>query len=138
MHEAKQLLFGPFRLDPTNECLWRGEQEIRLHPKAFGLLRYLVDHSGQMVTKAALLETIWPRVHVTEAILSVYVAEIRKAWARIQRNQLFIETLHRRGYRFIAPVATDRATGKSQSMREEELIRPIVGEAATALGAERS
>ena len=92
MQEAKQLFFGPFRLDPTNECLWRGEKEIRLHPKAFGLLRHLMDHPGQMVTKESLLETIWPAVHVTEAILSVYVAEIRKALGEDPKKPVFIET----------------------------------------------
>jgi DNA-binding winged helix-turn-helix (wHTH) protein/predicted ATPase len=137
MQKAKQLCFGPFRLDPTNECLWRGEKEIRLHPKAFGLLRHLMDHPGQMVTKESLLETIWPAVHVTEAILSVYVAEIRKALGENPKKPVFIETLHRRGYRFIAPVTIDRTTGMSQSTAgNEELIRPIMREAATAIGAE--
>ena len=137
MQEAKQLFFGPFRLDPANECLWRGEKEIRLHPKAFGLLQHLVDHPGQMVTKGSLLETIWPGVHVTEAILSVYVAEIRKALGEDPKKPAFIETLHRRGYRFIAPVTIDRTTERSESTAgSEELIRPIVREAATAIGAE--
>lgn len=137
MQEAKRLFFGPFRLDPTNECLWRGEKEIRLHPKAFGLLRYLLDHPGQMVTKESLLETIWPGVHVTEAILSVYVAEIRKALGEDPKKPVFIETLHRRGYRFIAPVTVDRTTGMSHSPAgSEELLRPIMREAATAIGAE--
>lgn len=137
MLEAKQLFFGPFRLDPTNECLWRGEKEIRLHPKAFGLLRYLLDHPGQMVTKESLLETMWPGVHVTEAILSVYVAEIRKALGEDPKKPVFIETLHPRGYRFVAPVTIDHQPGRSQSMAgSEELIRPIMREAATAIGAE--
>ena len=137
MQEAKQLFFGQFRLDPTNECLWRGEKEIRLHPKAFGLLRYLMEHPGQMMTKGSLLETIWPGVHVTEAILSVYVAEIRKALGEDPKKPVFIETLHRRGYRFIAPVTIDRTTeiieGTAGSVK---LLRPIVREAATAIGAE--
>ena len=137
MQEAKQLFFGPFRLDPTNECLWRGRKEIRLHPKAFGLLRYLLDQPGQMVTKESLLETLWPGVHVTEAILSVYVAEIRKALGDHPKKPAFVETLHRRGYRFIAPVTIDHTQGRSQSMAgNEELIRPIMCEAATTIGAE--
>ena len=137
MQEAKQLFFGPFRLDPTNECLWRGRKEIRLHPKAFRLLQHLLNHPGQMVTKGSLLETIWPGVHVTEAILSVYVAEIRRALGEDPKKPVFIETLHRRGYRFIAPVTIDRMTGMSQSMAGNEgLIRPIVSESATAIGTE--
>jgi predicted ATPase/DNA-binding winged helix-turn-helix (wHTH) protein len=134
MQEAKQLLFGPFRLDPTNECLWRGEKEIRLHAKAFGLLRYLLDHRGQMVTKGSLLETIWPAVNVTEAVLSVYVAEIRKALGEHPKKPVFIETLHRRGYRFIAPVTIDRQPGTNRSAAGSEAL--IAREAATAIGAE--
>ena len=137
MQKAKQLFFGPFRLDPTNECLCRGEKEIRLHPKAFRLLQYLLDHPGQMVTKGSLLETIWPGVHVTEAILSVYVAEIRKALGEDPKKPVFIETLHRRGYRFIAPVTIDRTTEIIEGTAgSEALLRPIVREAATAIGAE--
>jgi DNA-binding winged helix-turn-helix (wHTH) protein len=116
MQEEKQYFFGPFRLDLTNECLWRGGEEIRLHPKAFGLLQCLLNHPGQMVTKESLLETLWPGVHVTEAILSVYVAEIRKALGEDPKKPVFIETLHRRGYRFIAPVNLDATTGLSQTL----------------------
>ena len=137
MQEEQQSFFGPFRLDPTNECLWRGNKEIRLHPKAFVLLRYLVDRRGQMVTKESLLETLWPAVNVTEAVLSVYVAEIRKALGEDPKKPTFIETLHRRGYRFIAPVTISHRPEASQSTAgSEALIRPIMCEAATVIGAE--
>lgn len=137
MQEEKQLFFSPFRLDPTNQSLWRGKKEIRLHPKAFELLRHLVDRRGQMVTKESLLETIWPAVNVTEAVLSVYVAEIRKALGENPKKPVFIETLHRRGYRFIAPVTIAHRPGTSQSAAgSEALIRPIMSEAATVIGAE--
>lgn len=132
--ERQSIVFGPFRLDPTNECLWRGKREIRLHPKAFGLLRYLLDRRGQMVTKESLLETIWPAVNVTEAVLSVYVAEIRKALGEDPKKPAFIETLHRRGYRFIAPVTIDHEPETNESTAGSEA--PILREAATAIGAE--
>jgi DNA-binding winged helix-turn-helix (wHTH) protein/predicted ATPase len=137
MQEANQQFFGPFRLDPTNECLWRGRKEIRLHPKAFRLLRYLMEHPGQMITKESLLEAIWPGVHVTEAILSVYIAEIRKALGEDPKKPAFIETLHRRGYRFIGPVSADRTTLMKQSpANSEAMTKSLVREAATAIGAE--
>jgi predicted ATPase/DNA-binding winged helix-turn-helix (wHTH) protein len=137
MQEANQMFFGPFRLDPIDECLWRGRKEIRIHPKAFRLLQHLLDHSGHMVTKGSLLETIWPGVHVTEAILSVYVAEIRKALSEDPKKPVFIETLHRRGYRFIAPVTIGRSTNVVQGKAGgEESMRPIAREAASTIGAE--
>ena len=76
------------------------------------------------------------RVHVTEAILSVYVAEIRKALGEDPKKPVFIETLHRRGYRFIAPVTIDPHRDESEHGRQAELISPIMREAATAIGAE--
>ncbi|MEX0804630.1 MAG: AAA family ATPase [Candidatus Binatia bacterium] len=137
MQEERQFFFGHFRLDLTNECLWRGRKEIRLHPKAFALLRYLMDHPGQLVTKETLLDTLWAAAHVTEAVLSVYVAEIRKALGDDPKKPAFIETLHRRGYRFIAPITIDRQPELSQSLaRSEASIRPIRHEAATTIGAE--
>jgi DNA-binding winged helix-turn-helix (wHTH) protein/predicted ATPase len=135
MEEEKPYSFGPFRLDLTNECLCRGAKEIRLHPKAFGLLQCLLNHPGKMVTKQSLLETLWPGVHVTEAILSVYVAEIRKALGEDPKKPVFIETLHRRGYRFIAPVNLDRATGLNQTPAgSRALTTSLMPEAATAIG----
>jgi predicted ATPase/DNA-binding winged helix-turn-helix (wHTH) protein len=135
MREEKQYFFGPFRLDLTNECLWQGGKEIRLHPKAFGLLQCLLNYPGQMVTKESLLETLWPGVHVTEAILSVYVAEIRKALGEDPKKPVFIETLHRRGYRFIAPVNLDRTTGLTQTPADSGAsTTSLMPEAATAIG----
>jgi predicted ATPase len=87
-----------------------------------------------MVTKGSLLETIWPAVNVTEAVLSVYVAEIRKALGEHPKKPVFIETLHRRGYRFIAPVTIDRQPGTNRSAAGSEAL--IAREAATAIGAE--
>lgn len=83
-----------------------GKSESRLHPKAFAVLRHLVEHPGQLVTKETLLEAVWPKVYVADTVLSVYIAEIRKALGDNPKRPRFIETVHRRGYRFIAPVST--------------------------------
>ncbi len=72
-------LFPPFRLDPLNAQLWRGNQEISLRRKTFDVLRYLVDHPGQLVTKAALLDAVWPGVTVSDSMPAICVAELRKA-----------------------------------------------------------
>jgi DNA-binding winged helix-turn-helix (wHTH) protein len=98
--------FPPFRLDPVNAQLWRGGQEIRLRRKTFDVLLYLVDHPGQLVTKAALLDTIWAEVTVSDSMPATGVAELRKALGDEARVPRFIETVHGRGYRFIAKVKT--------------------------------
>jgi len=96
--------FASFRLDHVNQCLWRASEQIALSPKAFCVLLYLVERSGKLATKQELLDAIWPDVHVTEGVLKRAILEIRKALADPIEEPLFIQTLHRRGYRFIAPV----------------------------------
>ncbi len=101
--------FPPFRLDPVNAQVWRGEQEITLRPKTFDVLRYLVDHPRQLVTKAALLDAVWAEVTVSDSMPAVSIKELRKALGDEARTPRFIETVHRRGYRFIAKVTTEEA-----------------------------
>src|ERR1700757_2586977 len=94
--------FGPFRLDPVNQCLWRGETRITLTPKVFAVLRHLVDHPGRLVTQEELLEAIWPETYVQPEILRKYILELRKALGDDPKTPRFIETLPKRGYRFLA------------------------------------
>ena len=101
--------FPPFRLDPINQCLWRlqetaQDERILLAPKAFAVLRYLVAHAGQLVTQDELLEAVWPETHVQPEVLKSRIFEIRSALGDRPKTPRFIETLPRRGYRFIAPV----------------------------------
>ena len=100
--------FGPFRLELRTESVWRDVEEIRLRPKTFAILRYLAERPGRLVTKQELLEAVWPEVAVGDAALAVCVGEIRKVLGDDARTPRFIETVHRRGYRFIgsAPAAT--------------------------------
>ena len=74
-----------------------------LAPKAFAVLQHLVRKSGQLVTKDELLSLAWADVHVGDGALKVCVREIRRALNDDPRTPLFIETAHRRGYRFVAP-----------------------------------
>jgi DNA-binding winged helix-turn-helix (wHTH) protein len=106
--------FPPFRLDFVNQCLWRrgdgaGEQRIALTPKAFAMLRYLVEHAGRLVTQDELLEALWPDAFVQPEVLKSHISEIRGALGDDPKNARFIETLPRRGYQFVAPVQEDAA-----------------------------
>jgi len=93
--------FPPFRLDLIDERLWRGSLAVSLPPKAFAVLRHLAQHHGRLVTKDDLLDAVWPGVHVGDAVLKVCVRDIRKALDDPARSPRFIQTVHRRGYRFI-------------------------------------
>ena len=101
--------FSPFELDTVNQCLWRhgGSQEVArilLTPKAFAVLSYLVEHSGRLVTQDEVLEAVWPDTFVQPEVLKYQIADIRSALGDHPKNPIFIETLPRRGYRFIAAV----------------------------------
>jgi pimeloyl-ACP methyl ester carboxylesterase len=98
------LTFGEFRLDPVSGRLYRGELPVPLTPKAFALLQHLTVGAGRLIPKAELLEVVWPGVYVGDAVLKTSIREIRRALADDSHTPRFIETAHRRGYRFIAPV----------------------------------
>jgi DNA-binding winged helix-turn-helix (wHTH) protein/tetratricopeptide (TPR) repeat protein len=105
------VIFGPFRLDLVNQCLWRNEQQIDLTPKSFAVLCHLLEHPARLVTKQELLDAVWPRGYVSDGVLKVCIREIRKAIDDDPKAPRFIETRHRRGYRFIAEIAADETGG---------------------------
>ena len=104
MQEQRILIFEPFCLDVGNERLWRVQEALHLTHKAFAVLHYLAEHAGQLVTKDELLEVVWSQTHVSEAALAVCIREIRQALGDHPRTPRFIETVHGRGYRFLAAV----------------------------------
>jgi pimeloyl-ACP methyl ester carboxylesterase/DNA-binding winged helix-turn-helix (wHTH) protein len=101
--------FGPFRLDLSAGQLRRGDAVVPLAPKAFTVLQHLVTRSGQLITKDELLELAWADVHVGDGALKVCIREIRRALQDDSKTPEYIETAHRRGYRFIAPVSVGAA-----------------------------
>ena len=105
MQAEQQIAFDAFRLDPENARLWRGRQAIALTPKAFAVLAYLLQHAGRLLTKEELLQAVWADSLVSDASLKVCIREVRKALRDQPHKPRFIETVHRRGYRFIAKTA---------------------------------
>jgi DNA-binding winged helix-turn-helix (wHTH) protein/predicted ATPase len=99
------IVFPPFRLDAGDQRLYRDSDPIDLRPKAFAVLSHLLQRPGQLVTKDELLETVWPDTVVSDAVLKVCIREIREALSDDPATPRFIETAHRRGYRFIGKLA---------------------------------
>jgi DNA-binding winged helix-turn-helix (wHTH) protein/Tol biopolymer transport system component len=99
--------FQSFRLDTANHLLLRGDERVSLTPKAFDVLRYLVERAGRLVTQDELLEALWPETYVNQEVLRKYILEIRKALGDKPDNPEFIETITKRGYRFVATVTED-------------------------------
>ena len=96
--------FGPFTVDPDAAELRNGKERIALRPKCFDLLVDLIEHRGKLVTKEQLMERVWGDVVVDEATISRTVADLRAALGDDPQEPQFIETVARRGYKFIAPV----------------------------------
>jgi DNA-binding winged helix-turn-helix (wHTH) protein len=105
MQPAKDISFGPFRFDLADECLWRGAQPIPLRPKAFAVLKVLVEHPGRLVTTQQVLDTVWPGTFVGDAVLKDNIRQLRDALEDDAKSPRYIETAHRRGYRFIAKLS---------------------------------
>ncbi|MGB6691904.1 MAG: AAA family ATPase, partial [Terracidiphilus sp.] len=99
--------FESFGLDTSNECLWRNNVQIALPPKPFAVLRYLVENPGRLVTHDELLDALWPETYVQPQVLRTYMLELRKVLEDDAKQPRFIQTLPKRGYRFVASV-TDR------------------------------
>ena len=104
MQEPVGFVFGPFRLDARDERLWRGPDVVPLRHKTLGVLHALVARAGQLLTKEALIASVWPETAVSETVLTVAIRELRRVLGDQARCPQFIETVHGRGYRFIAPV----------------------------------
>ena len=96
--------FGDFTLDVEHRLLWRDGEEVMLRRKSFDVLVYLVNHHGQVVTKATLMEAVWPNTTVIDNSLTQCIVEIRRALE--DDSQRLIETVARRGYLFAAPIRT--------------------------------
>jgi len=99
-----ELQFGPFTLDTLTRQLRRQAEEISISPKAFALLLELVECRPNALSKARLLESLWPGTFVVEANLSNLVAEIRAALEDDVRQPRFIRTVHGFGYAFCGKV----------------------------------
>src|SRR5499427_9071315 len=110
VENEKRIFFDRFCMDLARECLWKGSRAIKLRPKVFGVLAYLLGRPGQLVTKEELLNGVWPETFVGEAVLKDAIRQIREALSDNPKTPRFIETAHRRGYRFIGQIASGGQT----------------------------
>ena len=106
--------FGDFRIDPQNECLWRGEEMLSLTPRPFAVLRYLVENPQRLVTHDELLEALWPETYVQPQVLRTYILELRKIFGDDPACPRYIQTVPKRGYRFLS-VVSDVSTNGAHS-----------------------
>jgi TolB-like protein len=106
----RTLTFARYRIEPRGG-LMSGNREVRLTPKALALLTYLAQRPGEVVSKQELFRAVWRNVTVGDAALVTCIQELRRALRDNARRPRYIETLHRRGYRFIAEHRLHVASG---------------------------
>lgn len=118
------------RIDLIAECIWRDGERIGVTPKAFLVLRYLMERPEQLVTKDELFDAIWPNTAVIDTVLNVAVGDLRRALGDSAKQSRFIATVHRRGFRWIGPLVNPLPP-------VDEDIGPFVGRADTLAELER-
>jgi DNA-binding winged helix-turn-helix (wHTH) protein/Tol biopolymer transport system component len=125
--------FGPFAFDRQSRLLWRDGAEIALPPRVLGVLEVLIDRPGQVVARQDLLDGVWKDAFVTDTSLAEAVSFLRQALGDDPQAPRYIQTVHRRGYRFLAPVTeiSDRGqTGVKPGSDQGQTgvrLRPSVG-----------
>jgi DNA-binding winged helix-turn-helix (wHTH) protein/TolB-like protein len=136
--------FGPFQLDPPERLLLCDGQPVPMTPKAFDLLVVLVEKGGHLLEKDELLKTVWPGSFVEEGNLSVTVSFLRKALNDDRGLHKYIETVSKRGYRFVAdvrevgeresmppPLQRDESRGTGEESKAQEQLSPVAPKSAT-------
>jgi len=120
--------FGPFRLDVTEHVLFRDGAAISLKPKVFDTLLVLVESSGHVIEKNELMKTLWPDTVVEENNLNQYISSLRRALGDGENMAQYIETVPRRGYRFVATVRELRDESADLVLEKHSLSSVVIEE----------
>jgi DNA-binding winged helix-turn-helix (wHTH) protein/Tol biopolymer transport system component len=123
------LVFGPFSFDPASRILSRDGQEMPLPPRVTGVLQLLLERAGQVVPRQELIDSVWKEAFVTDTSLAEAVSVLRQALSDDPQTPTYVQTLHRRGYRFVAPVSsTQSGTGDPQvTNARPSAVSPSIG-----------
>ena len=104
-----RISFGPFAFDRQSRLLWRDGAEVALPPRVLGVLEVLMDRPGQVVARQDLLDGVWKDAFVTDTSLAEAVSFLRQALGDDPQAPRYIQTVHRRGYRFLPPLIEELA-----------------------------
>ena len=120
--------FGAYRVDVGERLLLRAEEVVPLSPKAFDMLLVLLEGSGRLLAKEELMRRVWPDSFVEEANLSHNIYKLREALGQGSDGEKFIETVPRRGYRFVAKVTEIQDDSNDLTGEEHSRARIVVEE----------
>src|SRR6478752_5316273 len=116
--------FGPFRLDVAAGILFLGPETVALGQRAIALLQILVEGGGNPISKDRLIESAWPGLAIEESNLPVQIAALRRVFAEESGGDSWIETLPRRGYRYVGPVAVKQQENQGAAGNEQPALAP--------------
>src|SRR6478609_5968434 len=129
-----RIRFGPFAFDRDSRLLWRDGVEVALPPRVLGVLELLVERPGQIVPRQDLLDRVWRDAFVTDTSLAEAVSVLRQALGDDPQSPTYIQTVHRRGYRFVAPVEVRERTPPPVLVNtaagpeaQDEVVSPSIG-----------
>src|SRR5688572_12379688 len=123
---VSRVQFGTVTLIPDERLLSKDGHPVSLTPKAFDLLVVLTANPGRLLTKEQLMQAVWPDATVEESNLAYHVFAIRKALGESADSDRYIETVPKRGYRFVAPVRVE-AGGRAPDPAHDLALEPATG-----------
>ena len=130
MSDDRSYEFGPFQVDLQERVVRRDGEAVALTPKAFDTLLVLIENSGRVIEKDDLMKKVWPNTFVEEANLAVNISVLRKALGTTVTGGQYIETIPRRGYRFVAVVREVRDEEQDIIVRERTRSRVVIEDEA--------
>src|SRR5215831_11660251 len=107
--------FGPFAFDRESRLLWREGAEVALPPRVLGVLEVLLERAGQVVARQDLFDRVWKDAFVTDTSLAEAVSFLRQALGDDPQSPRYIQTVHRRGYRFLVTPELDPGSDRGQT-----------------------
>ena len=118
-------LFDGFRVDAQERLLFKEDREIPLTPKVFDTLLVLLENSGHVLTKKELMQQVWPDSFVEENNLAQNISILRKALGEGKEGEQYIQTVPKRGYRFLVDVRA--SSGEEETVIVRERTRARIG-----------
>src|SRR5262245_60219550 len=115
-------LFDDVEVEPQTLNVLKAGRELEIEPKAFKVLLFLIENRGRLIEKSELLDAVWKDTHVTENALTREIAQLRKRLGDDPKTARYIQTVHTRGYRFIAEVTVRNGQETNGSAEPERLV----------------
>jgi DNA-binding winged helix-turn-helix (wHTH) protein len=114
-----EVLFGPFRLLPTQFLLLEGDKPVHLGSRALEILIVLLERPGELVSKKQLMDRVWPKIFVEPANLTVHISALRRVLRDGRDGNRFIINVPGRGYSFVASIEVSRHEDRAQLTRAQ-------------------